>query len=269
MAIKKDELISGAELARRLKVTPVYITNNKAKLKSAKCMFGKKYYFEKSSLLLGKNPNNPHESYQKVNNTKPNDPIEKPQPKPIIKKEVPQKKDNVPHGTIENDETLKDKNKRLKKELEEKLIEKENRKIQRSIDRLNIESGSNNSVEDKKKQVDELELEILETIADEESTLNIAVLNGLKTKAAILKEFKLSIHQSIKNKQLDENLYDRESVIKIINIATSSFRKSLLNLANNYATSLEGMTKLEIKEYVLADINKILEDFQAIGKQFE
>ncbi len=251
MAIKKDELISGAELARRLKVTPVYITNNKAKLKSAKCMFGKKYYFEKSSLLLGKNPNNPHESYQKVNNTKPNDPIEKPQPKPIIKKEVPQKKDNVPCGTILNEEL--------------ELLREENEKLKKELNQIK----SKDTFDELKENIKKLYLEISRAIGDIDSTYDKAKLDGLKAKATALKELELAVFQGIKNKQLDENLYDRESVIKIINIATSSFRKSLLNLANNYATSLEGMTKLEIKEYVLADINKILEDFQSIGKQFE
>jgi len=252
MATKKDELISGAELARRLNVTPVYITNNKTKLKNAKCMFGKKYYFEKSSLLLGKNPHDPHESYQKVNNTKEKEPVKKPQPKKApIKKETP-KVENVPRGTIEDNEEIK-------------LLREENLKLKKELNEIK----SKDTFDDLKINIKKLYIEISDAIGDVEITKNFAVLNGLKAKAAALKELELAVFQGIKNKQLDENLYDKESVIKIINIATSSFRKSLLNLANNYATSLEGLSKLEIKEYVLADINKILEDFQMVGKQFE
>ena len=248
MAIKKDELITGAELARRLKVTPVHITNNKAKLKSAKCMFGKKYYFEKSSLLLGKNPDNPHESYQKANNTKPKkeEVLEEQKQKEPIKKHV-QKKENI--NESEELKQLREENKKLKDELNS--------------------MKNKDSFDDLKENIKKLYIEISNAIGDIGSTYDKAKLDGLKAKAAALKELELAVHQGIKNKQLDENLYEKESVIKIINIATSSFRKSLLNLANNYATSLEGMTKLEIKEYVLADINKILEDFQSIGKQFE
>jgi len=254
MAIKKDELVTGAELSRRLKVTPVYITNNKNKLKNAKCMFGKKYYFRKSSLLLGKDPDNPHESYQQTNNVKPKEPIKKPQQKKEVqpKKEVPQKNDNVPRGTIENIEELK-------------LLREENAKLKKELNAIKSKA----TFDELKENIKRLYIEMSRAIGDSGSTLNKAHLDGLKGKAAALKELELAVYQGIKNKQLDENSYDRESVIKIINIATSSFRKSLLNLANNYATSLEGMTKLEIKEYVLADINKILEDFQAIGKQFE
>jgi len=44
MSIKKDELISASELARRIKVDPSFISRQKTKLKDAKCMFGKKFY---------------------------------------------------------------------------------------------------------------------------------------------------------------------------------------------------------------------------------
>jgi len=248
MAIKKDELITGAELARRLKVSSVYITKNKEKLKNAKCMFGKKYYFEKSSLLLGKNPDNPHESYQKANNTKPkkDESLQEQKPKEPIKKPE-QKKENI--NESEELKQLREENKKLKEELN-------------SV-------KNKDSFDDLKENIKKLYIEISNAIGDIGSTYDKAKLDGLKAKAAALKELELAVHQGIKNKQLDDSTLDKESVFKILNVAFSLLRKSLLSLANNLTTSLEGMDKLERKEHIMNDVNKMLEDFQATGKQFE
>jgi len=43
----------------------------------------------------------------------------------------------------------------------------------------------------------------------------------------------------------------------------------MINMPNNYAVNLENTDKATIKEYVTDDINKILSDLQAVGKQFE
>ena len=61
---KDDELIPAVELAKRLKVSAAYIASKRKFLTSAKCVYGKKFYFRKSSLALGKNPDNPHETRQ-------------------------------------------------------------------------------------------------------------------------------------------------------------------------------------------------------------
>lgn len=112
MAKLKDELISGSELARRINVAPQYITKQKIKLKDSGCMYGNKFYFEKSSKLLGKNPNNPHESYQSRIQKKETPPkkIES-EEKPKPKKETPLKidKEEVEDLLSEIERTLKDK----------------------------------------------------------------------------------------------------------------------------------------------------------------
>ncbi len=128
-----------------------------------------------------------------------------------------------------------------------------------------------NKNEDDKKISDPKELleQILKTINDPETTANIAELNGLKTKAAILREYFSAKNEEIKNKKLEENLYTSEEIMQIIGFAISQFRQALLNIPNNYAVNLENLTQKQIKEYVADDINKILENFQKIEERFE
>lgn len=113
---KKDELVTAAELARRLNINRSYIAKKKIALKESGCAYGNKFYFEKSSKLLGKNPNNPHESYQAriqkketfINNENINEEIEE---KPKPKKQTPPKidKEEVEDLLSEIERTLKDK----------------------------------------------------------------------------------------------------------------------------------------------------------------
>ena len=209
MSNQKDELISGSELAKRLGVNRSYVTNNKSKLKAAKCTYGTKYYFEKSSKLLGKNPNNPHESTQ--SSVQKKETIEKPKPKPNNKPKKPQ---------------------------------------------------SENDAED-------LLAEIEATLKNKDTVYDKALLDGLKAKAAITKTYYEAENEKIKNRKLEDNLFERDEVIQILSFAMNMIRNSLINLPNNYAVNLEGMEQKEIKEYVTDDINKILEDLQNIGNQFE
>lgn len=272
MENKKDELVSAAELAKRLNVSAPYISSKKEFLKNAKCMYGKKFYYRKSSLALGKNPDNPHETTQKASQKdksksndkwdvytgdnakkKINEVLEDLKPKQ--KKQVPQKKDNVPRGTIEDKELilqLKEENNRLKKENEQ--LKKIN----------NIET-----IDDIQSQIKRLQSEILIAVSDSSTTYDKAMLDGLKTKAAILKEFELAIHQGIKNKTLQENTYTYEDIEVVVNQTVSIFRNALLNLGNNYAVNLEGMTKKQIKDFVTEDINSILEDFEKLKEKFK
>ncbi len=48
----------------------------------------------------------------------------------------------------------------------------------------------------------------------------------------------------------------------------SMIRNAMINMPNNYAVNLENADKATIKEYVTDDINKMLSDLQAVGKQF-
>jgi len=258
MTNKKDELITASELARRLNVSAPYIAKQKDKLKISKCMFGKKYYFRKSALLLGKDPDNPHESHQQRNNkqniksdeSKSNEVIEdlKPIEKPQQKKET----------TLKNED-----NNILKEKI--KQLENENKKLKEKIVLLEKE----NPLDEMQSKIKDLQIDILATISDSGTTKDLALLNGLKAKATILKEFELAISQGIKNKSLQENNYTYDEIIIVINQAVSIFRNALLNLANNYAVNLEGMTKKQIKDFVSEDINSILEDFEKLKEKFK
>lgn len=226
MSKQKDELISGSELARRLKVDPSYINNKtrKAKLKDAKCMFGKKFYYIKSCDFLGKDPNDPHKSMQSNLQTDvkaSKKPIKKNKPKP-----TPQTKPDTPP---DNEDENKD------SDSEAKTL---------------------------------LEL-ILEAVKKNDSSINRAKLEILRQKAGVLREYFTAKNEEIKNRKLEENLFERDEVIKILSFAMNMVRNSLINLPNNYAVSLEGLSQKEIKDFATDDINKILEDLQNIGNQFD
>lgn len=225
---KKDELVSGTELAKRLKVSPPYITKKKDTLKS--CKYGKKYYFRKSCLALGYDPDNlptqKQEKKQILVNAKDILEVDK---KETIEKEKPQPKtNNVPRGTYEN-----------------------------------------KNIEEIKSSIDELYNEILETIADPDTTYDKLKLDGITSKAKALKEFELATAQRLKNKQLEENLYTKDEVLNIITIATAIFRNSLIDLPNNMASKLEGLTKKQIKDTTTEYINDILEDFEKTTEKFK
>lgn len=230
--MKKDELISGTELASRLKLSSAYITKQKQLGKLKGCMHGKRYYFNKSSLALGKDPNNPYETQQKLM----------------------QKKDT----SIENDNLKVDEPKEEVKEPKKKTIKP---KIQTQ--------PKDENLEDKLKELESIEKQIKDAIEDSTNTSNTLLLNGLKTKTSILTEYQKSIGEKIKNKKLQENLYSKDEVVKILGTAVNMLRNGMINLANNYSVSLEGLSKQEIKEYVQEDINRLLEDFQDISRRFD
>ncbi len=211
MNIKKDELITAAELARRLDINRSFVSNNKSKLKESGCTYGNKFYFEKSSKLLGKNPHNPHKSNQA-----------KAQKKEIVKKA------DITLSKIEDKQEQKEPNENC-----------------------------------------DLLTEIELALNDKKNVYDKALLDGLKAKAAITKTYYEAENEKIKNRKLEENLFERDEVIKILSFGMSMIRNSLINLPNNYAVTLEGMTQKQIKDFVTDDINKILEDLQSVGNQFE
>ena len=229
MVKDNDELVSGAELAKRIKVSPPYITKKRDTLKS--CKRGKKYYFRKSCLALGYDPDNlPIEKSSKNKNisvgtikeTKSIEVEEQPKPVVEVQKEEPKHQPKQPQK-------------------------------QRDINLSDIDSLYN---------------EILNTIADPNTTINKLTLEGLNLKAKALKEFELATAQRLKNKQLEENLYTREEITNIISLATAILRNSLIELPNNFANSLDGLNKKQIKEKSSEIINDILEDFIKVSEQF-
>ena len=237
MANKKDELISASELARRIKVDPSYINNKtrKGKLKEAKCMYGKKFYYRKSCDYLGKNPDDPHKSRQSNLQTD----IKAPESNKGVKKLKPKKNIKVNINDLDSAE------------------EPEKPKVPR------------NENKNTDKDAKELLEQILESIKGGNSSANRTTLDLLRQKAGVLREYFTAKNEEIKNRKLEENLFEKDEVIKILSFAMNMIRNSLINLPNNYAVNLDGFNQKEIKEYVADDVNKILEDLQNIGNQFE
>jgi len=233
MANKKDELISGSELARRINVKPQYITKQKARLKDAKCMYNNKFYFIKSCNLLGKNPDDPHKSRQSNIQTENKEPEKK-----IIK-------------------TLKSK-KNIKVEIDDLEYKEETKKPKKP------KEENKSSEKDAKSLLKDIE----EAINGGSSSVNKLQLDTLRQKAGVLREYFTAKNEEIKNRKLEENLFEKDEVIQILSFAMNMIRNSLINLPNNYAVNLDGLNQKEIKEYVTDDVNKILEDLQSTGNQF-
>jgi len=248
MANKKDELISGSELARRINVAPQYITKQKSKLKDAKCMFGNKFYYIKSSDYLGKNPDDPHKSRQ--SNTQTN--IKAPE-------------------SNENWEVMKGKEniKKVIKSLKPKKNIKVNIDDLESKEETKPPKKPKEEKKDSDKDAKSLLNDILEAINGGSSSVNKLQLDTLRQKAGVLREYFTAKNEEIKNRKLEENLFEKDEVVQILSFAMNMIRNSLINLPNNYAVNLDGLNQKEIKEYVTDDVNKILEDLQNIGNQFE
>lgn len=215
MSNKKDELISGAELAKRLNVSAPYITKNKKRLKEAKCIYGKKFYYRKSASFLGKNPDNPGDSI-----------------KALVQKTIPQ----------ENKQ--------------EEAISSFSSDVEEEQDEADAEMQT-------------LLHQIENIIKDPKSNLKTVELNGLKNKAALINEYYKGKREKIKYIKEANNLYEKEDVIKILGALGNQVRNTMINLPNNYAVNLEGMSQKQIKDFVSDDINKILEEIQNTGEQFE
>lgn len=111
--------------------------------------------------------------------------------------------------------------------------------------------------------------QIMEVINDEKSSYDKALLDNMKTKASMLKEYFLARNEEIKNRKLEENLFTKDEVLQILSASMSMIRSAMINMPNNYAVNLENSDKAMIKEYVTDDINKILSDLQSVGEQFE
>ena len=190
----KDELITGAELAKRLDVTAGYISKQKKNGKLSKCVNGKKFYYLKSCKALGKN-------------------------------QEPKNDDDINNLVLPPDITTLDSQTQLER--------------------------------------------ILAVINDDTTTTDKALLDGMKSKATMLKEYYLAKNEELRNRQLEENLFTRDEVIQVLSAAMSMIRNAMINMPNNYAVNLEKADKATIKEYVTDDINKMLSDLQAVGKQFE
>ena len=91
----------------------------------------------------------------------------------------------------------------------------------------------------------------------------------MKNKAALINEYYRGKREKLKYIKEANNLYDKEDIIKILGDLGNQMRNVLINLPNNYAVNLEGLEQKQIKDYVEEYINKLLEQIQNTGGQFE
>ena len=267
MSKQKDELITASELARRLDVDPSHINRQRTKFKDAKCMFGKKFYYIKSCDFLGKDPNDPHKSRQSNLQTDI-----KSDKKKSTKKNIPKSNENwTVRPPKEGIEEVR-KSLGISKEEEQKIISKINEGLD-GIDDTQKRMAQCGTGEDENQDSDseakDLLDQILASVKGGNNRHNRATLDILRQKAGVLREYFTAKNEEIKNRKLEDNLFEKDEVIQILSFAMNMIRNSLINLPNNYAVNLESMEQKEIKEYVTDDVNKILEDLQNIGNQFE
>lgn len=239
--MEKDELISGSELASRLKLSPAYVSSQKKAGKLKGCTYGKKYYFRKSAQALGKDPDNPYETKQKT----------------------AQSKNKLPKGNENWDVYTPEDGMKILKEREDKEKKQPKKQSNQKIEDINEDD-----LEDIEAEAEELLSQILEAVKDKNNNRDRALLDGLKAKASIINEYFKAENEKIKNKQLKENLFEKDEVIKILGYAGNAIRNALVNLPNNYAVNLEGMTQKQIKDYVEKDIDKILSELNKTAEQF-
>jgi hypothetical protein len=151
--------------------------------------------------------------------------------------------------------------------VENKTIQKETKKEEKTTPKTQLPK-KNTENRDFKSDIETLYDEILTSIADPDTTRDKLTLDGLNLKAKALKEFELATAQRLKNKQLEENLYSKDEVLNIITVSVAIFRNALIDLPNNFASTLEGLNKKQIKDTSSEIINDILEEFEKTSEQF-
>jgi transcriptional regulator with XRE-family HTH domain len=111
--------------------------------------------------------------------------------------------------------------------------------------------------------------QIMLVINDSTSDVSWEKLQNLENKAKILKIYFASQKEKVNYDKEMKQLINRPTLEKIIGFTIAAIRTSLINLPNNYAVSLEGLDKVQIKDYVADDINRILSGLQGIDEKFD
>lgn len=218
------EMISFAELARRVSKTKAYISQLKSQGVLEDAIVGKKVDYDMALLIINSSCSD-RNSRQILSKTEDKTPIKKDIP---ITKDIPTKK-----------ETLA------------------------KIDTSAINIKPNTPQVDKPLKLEKPQ-DLLKQIekAIKDSSADPRIVLTLKLKAEALKIYFSAQTEQLKYEQSLGNLFNKDEIESIFFNIVINVRNSIANLANNYAVKLEGLDKKQIKEYVEADTNKILLDLQ-------
>jgi len=262
-----DNLITYAELARRLNKSKPYIS--KVKYRLVDCLVEVKIKnktktlidYEKAKQVLTKDSKDKNVR-QTLNKQAKQEEIQ--EDKKEAKQEVIQKEIQEDKKEVTQEEIKEDKKEVTQEEIKEIQVKKED--IQETKKQTKKEIIKEFKEEIKTKDIEDLQTQIKQKIESEYTTFT--ELQNLKIKSEILKTYAVSQTEELKYQQLKNNLFDKSEIFKIYSYALNNIRNSLLNLSNNYAVSLEGLNKKQIKEYVDLDINKILEELYSLKNKF-
>ena len=250
-----DNLITYAELARRLNKSKPYIS--KIKYRLVDCLVEVKIKNKTKTLI----------DYEKAKQVLTKDSKDKNVRQTLNKQakqeEIKEDKKEVTQEVIQK-EIQEDKKEVTQEEIKEIQVKKED--IQETKKQTKKEIIKEFKEEIKTKDIEDLQTQIKQKIESEYTTFT--ELQNLKIKSEILKTYAVSQTEELKYQQLKNNLFDKSEIFKIYSYALNNIRNSLLNLSNNYAVSLEGLNKKQIKEYVDLDINKILEELYSLKNKF-
>lgn len=237
-----ENLITYAELARRLNKSKAYIS--KIKYRLVDCLVKLKVN-NKTKILV---------DYEKAKQVLTKDSKDKnvrqtlnKQAKQEVQEEIKQETQEVKKETQETKQEIQEEIQETKKQTKKEIIKEFKEEI-------------------KTKDIENLQTQIKQKIESEYTTFT--ELQNLKIKSEILKTYAVSQSEELKYQQLKNNLFDKSEILKIYSYALNNIRNSLLNLSSNYAVSLEGLNKKQIKEYVDLDINKILEELYSLKNKF-
>ena len=252
-----DNLITYAELARRLNKSKPYIS--KVKYRLVDCLVEVKIKNKIKTLI----------DYEKAKQVLTKDSRDKNFIQTLnkqAKREVKEVKE------VKEDKKEAIQEERIQKEIQEdiKEIQEVKQAIQEDIQEVKKQNKKEIIKEFKEeiktKDIKNFDQELKQKINSSYTTITEG--QTLKIKAEILKTFGMAKNEELKYEKLKNNLFDKDEILKIYSYVLNNIRNSLLNLSNNYAVSLEGLNKKEIKEYVDLDINKILEELYSLKNKF-
>ena len=235
MNIENDDLLSFGEFAKKINKSQPYLCKLKNPGKLDPAISGKKISFLKGCEILKIDPDNiPLKTTKQLEQAKHQALKAKSGKNYFSKNQIKVKAKKPPIVKTTNEETF---------------------------DEFDNKAGLEHT-QDLLKQIED----IIKSKPDDKTYIK---LDSLETKTKILKNFYAAEKEKLSYEKELSNLFDAESIERILSFSFNAVRNTLLNLANNYAVNLEGLSKGEIKNYVEEDINKILEELQNVSKELK